>query len=416
MVRQQPVLAAVTGHFIEVYDAALYGLFVLPIARAFFPPGNDDLAFLAALLAFSVSFVARPVGGIVVGLFADRIGRQKTLVLTILLVGLATACIGLLPTYAQVGVLAPILLFLCRIVQGFASGGETTVVPVYLGEHAVPERRGLITSLIAVAGNVATVVAALFGALLSSLVPEDAFNSWGWRTPFLLAIPLAVLGFHLRRRLSEPLPALEREPSRLRLVLTRIRRNWRIILHLSLLGGLGTPVYLLIVYYPSFLIRVTDLPSAQARLMPLIMIAGSALLNPLVGIIGDRLGRKVPLIAAAGIIIAGAVPAFAIATNGTFTSAIIGGLLIALPIPLVLGSIHAVSMELYPRDIRATAGGLASTIGGFVFSGLPPVVIELLSSSAGYVFAPALVLIACGSIGLVAALYLPDTRTVRIDQ
>ncbi|MBE8517078.1 MFS transporter [Amycolatopsis sp. H6(2020)] len=413
--KKRPVLAAVTGHFIEVYDAALYGLFVLPIAKAFFPAGNDDRAFLAALIAFGASFVARPIGGIAVGLLADRIGRQKTLVATILVVGSATAAVGALPTYAQAGTLAPILLFVCRIVQGFASGGETTVIPVYLGEQAEPRRRGLITSLIAVAGNAATVLAALAGATLSARLPPAAFDSWGWRTPFLAAIPLAVLGFHLRRKLSEPLPGQDREGFRFRF--RKIRANWKTVAQLSLLGGLGTPVYLLIVYYPSFLIRVSGLPEAQARLMPLILIAGSALLNPAVGVLGDRLGRRVPLLLAAGISIATAVPAFSIATGGTLAGAIIGGILLALPIPLCLGSIHAVSMELYPRDIRATAGGLASTVGGLVFSGLPPVVIQLLSStSVGHTLAPALVLMTCGSIGLLAALRLPDTRTIRIDQ
>lgn len=404
-----------TGHFIEVYDAALYGLFVLPIARAFFPSEDVDRAFLLALVAFSVSFVARPIGGVVVGLLADRIGRRKTLVLTILLVGLATAGIGVLPTYAEVGAVAPFLLFFLRIVQGFASGGETTVIPVYLGEQAVPRRRGLITSLISVAGNVATIIAALAGATLSSALPRDAFNSWGWRTPFLAALPLAVLGFYLRRKLAETLPSENRETFEVKVAFRQVRVNWRRVAQLSLLGGLGTPVYLLIVYYPNYLIRNTDLPEAQARLMPLIMIAGTALLNPVVGVLGDRLGRKVPLIAAAGLIIATAAPAFSIATGGTFFRAVIGAVLIALPIPLVLGSIHAVSMELYPRDIRATALGVATMVGGFVFSGLPPVLIELLSSPVGETFAPALVLMTAGAIGLLAALYLPDTRTIRIE-
>jgi MHS family proline/betaine transporter-like MFS transporter len=414
--RPRTIAALVLGHFIEVYDTALYGLFVVPISTSFFPAGNKDAALIAALAVFGVSFLSRAAGGLFFGVMADRVGRRSSMMFSILLVGASTAGMGLIPTYRTVGLLSPILLVVCRLLQGFASGGETTVAPVFLGEHASRRRRGLVTSFIAAAGNLGTLAAAATGVITGALVDASTFDAWGWRLAFLIAAPLALVGLYLRYGLDEPSAYVAvRARTKSASVMTALRRSWRMILRVSCVGGLGTTFYIMFVYYPTYLVQETGLPSSQARVVPLVLISMLVVFNPLVGLLGDRFGRKVPLLLGGLASVLFVLPGFLVAQRGGLLAAVLGGMLILVSVPLCLGSIHAVSMELYPTEVRATAAGIASTLGTFVFSGLPPVVVQTLTTKLHMPLSPAYVIVGTAAIGLIAAWGLPDTRKIELE-
>ncbi|WP_160150382.1 MFS transporter [Nonomuraea solani] len=404
------------GHFIEVYDLALYGLFVAPISTAFFPAGNAEAALIATLAVFGVSFLSRSAGGLFFGVMADRVGRRNAIMTSILLVGVSTAGIGLIPTYETAALLSPILLVLCRLLQGFAAGGETTVAPVFLGEYASRKRRGFLTSFIAAAGNLGTLAAAATGVIIGLLVDASTFDAWGWRVAFLIAAPLALVGFYFRFKLEEP-PAYEAARARVKYasIGTTLRRSRRMILRVSCLGGLGSTFYIMFVYYPTYLVQESDLSAGQARMVPLILISMLVVFNPLVGLLGDRFGRRVPLMLGGLASMLFVLPGFLVARSGGFAAAVLGGMLILISVPLCLGAIHAAAMEFYPTEVRATAGGIASTIGTFSFAGLPPLIVNLLTTQAGLPLSPAFVIMGAAAIGFVAAWGLPDSRKIHLE-
>ncbi|GAA2875888.1 MFS transporter [Nonomuraea rubra] len=414
--RRRTVGAVVLGHFIEVYDMALYGLFVAPISTAFFPAGNAEAALIATFAVFGVSFLSRSAGSLFFGVMADRVGRRNAMMTSILLVGVSTAGIGLIPTYETAALLSPILLVLCRLLQGFASGGETTVAPVFLGEYASRRRRGFLTSFISAAGNLGTLAAAATGVIIGLAVDARTFDDWGWRVAFLIAAPLALVGLYFRYGLEEP-PAYEAARAGVKQVSigTALRRSWRMILRVSCVGALGTTFYVMFVYYPTYLVRESDLSAGQARVVPLILISMLVVFNPLVGLLGDRFGRRVPLVLGGLASMLFVLPGFLVARGGGFTAAVLGGMLILVSVPLCLGAIHAAAMEFYPTEVRATAGGIAWTIGAFVFSGLPPLVVNLLTTQAGWPLSPAFVIMGTAAIGIVAAWGLPDSRKIRLE-
>ncbi|MFG1706980.1 MFS transporter [Nonomuraea sp. M3C6] len=414
--RPRTVAALVLGHFIEVYDTALYGLFVAPISTAFFPAGNAEAALIATLAVFGVSFLSRAAGGLFFGVMADRIGRRNAMMLSILLVGVSTAGIGVIPTYETAALLSPILLVLCRLLQGFASGGETTVAPVFLGEFASRKRRGFVTSFIAIAGNLGTLAAAATGVITGLLVNAATFDAWGWRVAFLIAAPLALVGLYFRYGLEEP-PAYVAARARVKSasIGTALRRSWRMILRVSCVGALGSTFYIMFVYYPTYLVQESNLSAGQARVVPLILISMLVVFNPLVGLLGDRFGRKVPLLLGGLASMLFVLPGFLVAQSGGFPAAVLGGMLILISVPLCLGAIHAVSMEFYPTEVRATAAGIASTVGTFVFSGLPPVIVNVLTTQSHMPLSPAFVIMGTAAIGLIAAWGLPDSRKIELE-
>jgi len=197
--KKKVIIASVLGNALELYDFSLYGIFVPLFATLFFPTGNPTVALLASLATFAVGFLTRPLGGILFGYLGDRFGRKNALLISIMLMALPTLIISFLPTYAQIGILAPILLLLCRLLQGLCAGGEYTGASIFIIEHLGKSRRGLAGSLISASGAIGSLIAMLLGAaLLQPGLPE-----WSWRIPFLMGAFLALIGFYIRRSLQE---------------------------------------------------------------------------------------------------------------------------------------------------------------------------------------------------------------------
>lgn len=232
---RRTLLGGVIGSFVEFYEFSVYAVLATTLAVVFFPATDPTTALLSTLAVFAVAFFARPLGGFVWGAVGDRIGRKRTLALTVILMAVATTLMGLLPGYAAVGVLAPALLIVLRFLQGFSAGGEISGAVSFVAEHSPDHRRGLYVGMISVGSVVGTLLGSLLpGILLLTLSPAD-MQSWGWRIPLVVALPLGVIGLYIRRRLDETPHFLALREERAReenpvLAALRGRRQWRLLI------------------------------------------------------------------------------------------------------------------------------------------------------------------------------------------
>jgi MFS transporter, MHS family, proline/betaine transporter len=296
------IIAAGIGNFVEWFDFAVYGFLATTIAQQFFPSGDASAALLKTFAVFAVAFAFRPLGGIFFGMLGDRIGRKRTLAMTILLMAGATTLIGLLPTYAAIGVAAPILLSLIRCAQGFSAGGEYAGACAYLMEHAPSDKRAWYGSFVPVSTFSAFAAAAVVAYALEASLSAEAMGSWGWRLPFLIAAPLGLVGLYLRWKLDETpaFQAVKQEHAVAHSPLKETLRN-----HGAAICCLGAFVsltalsfYMFTTYFATYLQVAGGLSRAVALLVSLIALIFAAAICPLAGLYSDRVGRRVTVMTA----------------------------------------------------------------------------------------------------------------------
>jgi MFS family permease len=422
--RRRATAAAVTGTVFEWFDFFLYGSLVAVFGRQFFPPGDETTGLLAALAAFGAGWVVRPLGALVFGRMGDRVGRKRTFLVTIVLMGGATVGIGLLPTYAQVGLLAPALLVLLRLVQGFAVGGEFGGAATYVAEHAPPERRALYTSLIQGTGTVGLLLALLVIAATRSALGAADFETWGWRVPFLSSILLLALSVWMRLRLGEsPLferaraaDALSRSPLRDAFgSWTHVRSMLVALATLTMAQGVvwSTGQYFPLVYLQSQL--GVDV-GTTSWLMACVLLL-TAPLFPLAGALADRIGRRPVVIAGFLMAAALSMPVYAglrdSAAGGELAFAAALGWLMAMAVPVALtcAPASAYLVELFPTRIRYSAMGLPYHLGNGWFGGFMPLATAGLGAHFGDPLAglyyPIGLSLFCA---VMAVLLMPETR------
>lgn len=414
------VLAAGSfGHFIEAYDFAIYGLMITLLTQAFFSSGSDTAGLLQSLAVFGVAFVARPLGSVFFGWYGDRAGRRAAITASILALGGATLLVGVLPTTAQIGLLAPILLVVLRLVQGLPFGGEMGVAPVFISEHAPAVRRGLWGSAVQTVGQLGFLAASLVMLVVTTSLSPHALASWGWRIPFIIAGPLALVGLYLRLRTEESelfksLTIEGRDRRTATPVREVFRRNWRQLLQLIGLLSLGAPYYLIITYLPVYVGAHTTLPASRMALVSMIIIAMLAVLIPPAAALGDRYGRKPMLIVSGVATLVLVTPAFVIVASGGFGMALLGGILLALPLPPYYGALSAAQNELFATDVRATGAGIGYNIGIVLFAGLPPFLAAFLVGVTGSNLAPGFMVMGMVVFGICAALTYPRRHGVEL--
>lgn len=418
-VLRKVIFAASIGNFIEWYDFAIYGYLAVILAANFFPNDNPVTSLLETFAVFAVAFALRPIGGLFFGWLGDKVGRKKTLALTILLISGSTTLIGVLPTFGAIGFWAALLLVLARCVQGFSAGGEYAGAIAYVVEHAPREKKATYTSFVPVSTFLSFAFAAGFNFLLAQFLGGEIMEDWGWRLPFLLAAPLGIFGFYLRFRLSETPVFQEIEddkevaPSPLKETFVT---HWRTILLLAgFISATALSFYTFTTYMSTFLQVVGGLSQPQALLSSLISQIAAAALCPFIGRLSDRIGRRRTTAAATIALIVAVLPAFALGSSGVLWTSVLGQLLLGVG-AVTTGVVTAVLMtELFPTRVRYTAAASTYNLAYTLFGGTAPFIATWLIAQTGNSLAPAFYLLAVSILALVTASRLPETSKRSLD-
>ncbi|MGK8523658.1 MFS transporter [Nocardia asteroides] len=396
------------GNATEWFDYGVYAATATYLTGAFFP---GELGTLGTMLGFAISFVLRPLGGMVWGPLGDRVGRKAVLATTILLMAAATGAIGLLPTHASVGVLAPILLITLRVVQGFSTGGEYGGAATYLAECATDRKRGFLGSFLEF-GTLAGFVGGSATVLACQLaLGSDVMHEWGWRIPFLIAIPLGLTGWYLRAKLEESPVFTEvaehrHPPGGLLAVLTTYRRE------ALTLGGLVVALnvvnYTLLTYQPTYLQNTIGMGESATTAMMLLGQVVMMLVLPFFGRLSDQVGRRpLWLFSLTGLAVL-AVPMYWLMGQGT-AWAIIGFVVLGLLYVPQLSTISSTFPAIFPTHVRYAGFALAYNVSTAAFGGTAPLINEAVIDATGWSLFPAVYMVGASLIGLVAWNHLRET-------
>jgi MHS family proline/betaine transporter-like MFS transporter len=384
--RRRALVAACVGNVTEWYDFALYAGSATVIAAVLTPGGWAG--FTAVFAVFAMSCLLRPLGALRIGMRADRHGRKPVLAATILLMAGATGAIGLLPPWSVIGLAAPLCLLALRGIQAFSAGGEIGVAVAYLTELSPPGRRGRFggwyLSTVAIGIALGLGVTAFFAALLD----QASLQSWGWRIPFLLAIPLGVAGIYLRRRVSESPLFLSEQPTASRPVAMAVRREHLPTVRRCFLiaAGYSAAFNVWFLFLPSYVTATDVSPLANSLTCALIGLLAAAVAAPIFGGLSDRVGRRPVLIGASGTLVVVVIPMYQWMLGGT-TGALLTG---SVVVGVVVGAfvLPAFMAEQFPVGVRATGLGLAYGVGSAVVGGTAPLVATLLSQAAAPIAVP----------------------------
>ncbi len=413
--KRRILVAGCIGIFVELYDNGIFAFLASALAVVFFPQGDATSALAFVFAGYAVSFFVRPLGSVVFGILGDRLGRQRMLVAVILLISLATAGVGLLPPYEAIGAAAPALLILFRMLQGFSVGGEAAGAMTFLAEHSPEGRRGFNTSLAQIASFGALFIGTVVAFLMSPwLTPEaiegGGLGAWAWRVPFLVAVPLGLIGWYIRRSLDDTPNfkrlksenSLSRNPLKEAFSDRAHRRAMVLALFIPLLNGAG--YYVLFSYMPTFL----KSPAIGFSIGTALVVTAASLIAiciaiPIAGALSDRLGRKRVMAGAAIGMAVIAVPAYALVVTGDVGLAILGACLMAVVFAGHTAVIHIMIVELFPTRIRYSAYGLGYNISSALFGGTAPLLMTWLIGLTGNVFVPAIyvVVMSLGTLGAV---------------
>jgi MFS transporter, MHS family, proline/betaine transporter len=410
---REAVIAGVIGNALEWYDFAVYGYFVSTISKLFFPSTDPIASLLATYLVFGVGFVMRPVGSILFGIYGDRHGRRKALSAVIFLMALSTLAIGLLPTYAEAGVLAPILLVAARLLQGLSAGGEWGGSTAYIVEYAPEGRRGFIGSWQQFSVGSGFLLGSLSGTVLSFALSSEALTSWGWRVPFLLGIVVGGVGAYLRWRLPDTPKFVEIEEHHevahapFREAIEKYPRETLTAFGITLHNTVA--YYISLLYMTGYFITVAKLPQPTAQLIGTVCLAIFVTLIPFTGMLSDRIGRR-PLLMASCIGYAVlSYPLFVMGSSGIVSLAFLAQFLMIAFQSLYAGPCPAAYAELFPTRVRYTALSIGYNIAVAIFGGFAPFIATWLIQKTGNPLAPAFYVIAAAVITFVILTRIRET-------
>jgi metabolite-proton symporter len=409
------VFRVVSGNFLEMYDFMVYGYYASAIARTYFPSNNSFASLMLALSVFGAGFLVRPLGAIILGAYIDHHGRRKGLILTLGLMALGTLAVAVVPGYATIGVLAPVLVLCGRLLQGFSAGVELGGVSVYLSEIATKGNKGFYVSWQSGSQQVAVVFAALLGVLLHRLLPVEEMTAWGWRVPFILGCCIVPFLFLIRRSLqeTEEFAKKKHRPS-VGEIMTSMAQNWGIVL-----GGMGMVImttvsfYMITAYTPTFGKEVLKLSELDTLIVTVCIGLSNLFWLPVSGSISDRIGRRPVLLTFTVLTILTAYPSVQwLVAEPSFGRLLTVELWLSFLYGCYNGAMVVALTEVMPVDVR-TAGfslaySLATTIGGFT-----PAISTWLIHMSGNKAAPGAWMGVAGICGLIATLVLYRTAEAR---
>ncbi|MGW5125198.1 glycine betaine/L-proline transporter ProP [Streptomyces sp. NPDC004069] len=422
---RRAVKAASLGNAMEWFDFGIYSYLAVTIGRVFFPSGNGTVQLVSSFATFAVSFLVRPLGGMVFGPLGDRIGRKQVLALTMIMMAIGTFAIGLIPSYAAIGFWAPALLILFRLVQGFSTGGEYGGASTFIAEYAPDRRRGFFGSFLELGTLAGYVGAAGLVTLLTALLGNGGMDSWGWRVPFLVAGPIGLIGLYLRLRLDET-PAFRKleddsayraseaastVESTARGDLTKIFRNhWpTLVLCVCLVGAYNITDYMLLSYMPTYLSDRMGYSETHGLLILIATMVVLMLLINQVGKLSDRLGRKPVLMAGMLGFLLLSLPAFLLVEQGSLVAVSAGMLMLGLSLVCLLGTMSAALPALFPTQVRYGSLSVGYNLSASLFGGTTPLVITALISVTGSDLMPAYYSMAAALVGVVSVACMKET-------
>lgn len=410
---RKAVAASAMGNCIEWYDFGVFGFMPAVLGAVFFAAGSPTENVLGTFAVLAVAFIARPFGGFVFGPLGDRIGRQKVLATTIILMSGSTFAIGLFPSYETVGVLAPVLVVLARLVQGFSAGGEYGGAATFIAEYAPDRRRGFLGSWLEFGTLTGFFLGAGVVTTCTLLLGDETMRDWGWRVPFLVAGPLGLVGLYLRMKLEDtPLfreLAAREEVSRspLRRVL---RTQRRAILHLiGYVILLNIADYVMLTYMESYLTTALGLSGHTPLLVIMSVILGMMLIITPIGALTDRYGRKPFLYASATGFVVLPIPAFLLMGSGNVLLLTAGLGIIGLLLTFLLATIPSVLPAMFPTEVRYGAFAIGYNVSTALFAGTAPYIVTKLVASTGDSLVPAYYLMGAALIAAVPIYLLPET-------
>ena len=396
------ILVGLIGNVMEWYDFAVYGYFATVIGQLFFPAEEPVVSLIASFGAFAAGFLVRPLGGLLFGRIGDVAGRKRAMTLSVMAMAVPTVLMGCLPTYATIGIAAPILVTLLRIVQGLSVGGEFTNSLVFLVENAPTNRRSFAAVWSTWGASAGILLGSGVGWLVASNLDQAQLAAWGWRIPFLLGGLVAVTGWWMRRNLAADVPGMQ-AGNPVREVFTRYRRP---VLRVALLNvGAGVSFYTAFVYAVTYIRNIDHLSNRLALEANTLAILVLLAVLPLVALLSDRAGERRVMAVASVLLVAAVIPAFELMDSGN-TLAILGGQLsFALVVALLNGSLQVMNVDLMPAPIRCTGLAFAYNTAMGLFGGPTPMIETWLIHATGSPIAPAYWVMVTAVVSLLALVW-----------
>jgi MHS family proline/betaine transporter-like MFS transporter len=374
------IVATSVGNALEWYDITIYGYFAVYISKAFFPNNDQTTSLLLTFGTFGLAYLARPIGGIVLGAYADRHGRKSSLLISIVLMTFGTLAVAVMPTYATIGILAPVAVLAARLVQGFSAGGEFGSSTAFLVEHR-PDRRGFIASWQFASQGLSNLLASTFGVVLTGWMAPADLDSWGWRIPFLFGVLIGPIGIYIRNHLEDATaPPASAESSPVKEIF--LKQKSRVLMGIGALA-ISTAVNYLIIYMPTYVVKNFNLPPVTGFTATFVGGIMVTLLTPFAGMISDRIGRTRHMIAANILLLLSVFPMFLLVTKDPVPAVIIFVVFVLSTLKaLYYGPLAALMAELLPPATRATGLGLGYNIGVTLFGGMGPATMTWLGAFA----------------------------------
>jgi MFS family permease len=400
------VFAVGLGNALEFYDFLTYSFFAIQIGHTFFPAQKTSHGLLFSLATFGVGFVSRPLGGVIIGAYADRVGRRPAMTFSFSLMGIAITGLALTPSYDQIGALAPILLVLFRLAQGFALGGEVGPSTAYLVEAAPPERRGLYVSLQYMTQDAAVLAAGIVGFALSSWLTPAALDAWGWRVAFLLGALVVPVGLVIRRSLPETLHASDRESPASDTA--KIPRRL-VVLSLMMLASMTIVLYS-IDYLATYAQDSLHMTPSQGFGAIVVVGVCTMTFDPITGLLADRFGRKPVMLTATVLLMVAAIPSFALmAHTGSVIVVYAGTAVLSVLSSLAAGPTLIAITESFPKHARARTLGTLYAVAVATFGGTTQIAVKWLTDVSKSPLAPACYMTSALAVGVVAMLLMRET-------
>ncbi|MGW5247800.1 glycine betaine/L-proline transporter ProP [Streptomyces sp. NPDC004129] len=412
---RRAVKAAALGNAMEWFDFGVYSYIAVTLGKVFFPSGNATAQLLSTFGAFAAAFLVRPLGGMVFGPLGDRIGRQKVLALTMIMMAVGTFAIGLIPSYSVIGVGAPILLLAARLVQGFSTGGEYAGASTFIAEYAPDKKRGFFGSWLEFGTLAGYIGGAGLVTLMTALLSSADLVAWGWRIPFLIAGPMGIIGLYLRMRLEEtPAFAAEvakAEADRPKVPLREmVTGQWKaLLLCMGLVLVFNVTDYMLLSYMPSYLTSELKYDETHGLLVVLGVMALMMVVQPFAGALTDRVGRRPVIAVGCAGFLALSIPAVLLIRQGSLLAVALGMGALGLLLVCFTAAMPAALPALFPTRVRYGSLSIGFNVSVSLFGGTTPLVVTALIGATGNMMMPAYYMMAAAVIGGASVWFMAES-------